>query len=68
MKKLIVIMITCLVLVGCELNGDMKKQNESMFFYGTWDAGFFDGYDPSTVTFEENAVTTKQNIDGREVA
>lgn len=70
MKKFIVFVclgIVSLAIAGCGSNTNMKNQNESMFFYGTWDAGFFDGYGPSTVTFDEDTVTTKQVIDGREI-
>ncbi|MBD1382494.1 DUF3255 family protein [Metabacillus arenae] len=67
-KKLTIfagLLMTSFLVGGCQSNE--KRLDDTPFFYGTWDAGFFDGYEPSTVTFDENTITTKQSIDGRQV-
>lgn len=60
-----ILVFGCDMMTGCQL----KKADDTPFYYGTWDAGLepgpMDGVRSETVTFTKDRVLTKQVIKGR---
>ncbi|MBT2713737.1 DUF3255 family protein [Pseudomonas sp. ISL-88] len=61
----LLLIIACVMMTGCQ----QKKEDETPFYYGTWDEGLkpgpMDGVRSETVTFTKDKVLTKQVMKGR---
>ncbi len=62
---ILLLIVGCVMVSGCQ----QKKEDETPFYYGTWDEGLepgpMDGVKAATVTFTKDQVLEKEVIEGR---